>query len=318
MEENFLSQSEFLRAISEGLHTDEETVLLFFIIILGALVLFMVGGRIVRNSEAGKEKKSALKSFNTWVRKLDLTINEIDYLDLLAQFLKKPWKKYLLLTNRKTFTSTLMRLKEQNPDKLRPELSRSISRKAGFEIDSLPVKKDGTRKAYPGAPIRVQGGGGTFFAGEIVRVDDESFEFSTDEAIPPDIEDISVFMIDFSGMNGYLTRISSRKEGNRYTAPHSEQLHSRKWENPGSTGVDTQVYILSHETGEEPVIARLKRLRPGWLVLEDPAKSFRKGQDIRIFLSRKTSGGGWVNGEISRVSRNRQQLMVRLNHVKAV
>ncbi len=317
MKEEFLSQSEFLRAISEGLHTNEETVLLFFAIILGALVLFVVGGRIVRNSEAGKEKKSALESYNKRIRKLDLTINEIDYLDLLAQLLKKPWKKYLLLMNQKTFTNTLVELQAQDPGNLQLDLVHSISRKAGFEMESLPVKKNGTRKAYPGAPIRVEGEGGTFFAGEIVRVDDESFEFRTDETIPPEIRDISVFMIDFSGMNGYLTQISSRKEGNRYIASHSEKLRSQKWENPGSTGVDAHVYILSHETGEDPVIARLKSVRPGWLVLEDPAKGFRKGQDIRIFLSRTTSGGVWVNGEIARVSRNRKLLMVRLNHVKA-
>jgi hypothetical protein len=317
MEENFLTQSEFLRAISEGLHTDEETVLLFFIIILGALLFFMVVGRIVRYSESAKAKKSALMSFNKRIRSLDLTINEIDYVEVLASFLVKPWKKYLLLTNQKTFTNSLLKVQARDPGDLRLDLARSISRKAGFEIDSLPVKKAGTRKAYPGAPIRVEGEGGIFFAGEIVRVDDESFEFRTDEAIPLNAKDISIFMIDFSGMNGYLTRISSRKEGNRYTAPHSEQLRSQKWENPGSSGVDAQVYILSHETGDEPVFARLKSVRPGWLVLEETGKGFHKGQDIRIFLSRKTSGGIWVNGEIARVYRNRKMLLVRLNHVKA-
>ncbi len=317
MEQNFLTRNEYLRAISRGLHTDVQTIILFFVIMCSALFLLLILNAIVRMSETARSKKSALALFEKRIRKLDLSINEIDFLEILSHMLKKPWKKYLLVNNRTTFNNSISLLQSKDPGKLKQEMARSISRKAGFEDALVPEKKRGTRKLYPGIPVKIVEPGGRLFAGEIVHVDEDAFEFTTNGTLSEHNGEITVYLIDFSGIHGFTTRITDRKSDNRYRASHSDTPRAVQWENPGQSGMDNEVYIISRESGDTPVRARLKSLRPGWLLLENTAGDFRRGQDIRLYLSKKTSGGFWVNGEIARVSRSKRSLLVRLNHVKA-
>ncbi len=305
-----------LRAISRGLHTDVQTIVMFLTIIVSAVILIMILNVIVRRNAAGKAKKTALDLFEKKIRKLDLTINEIDFLDTMSHMLKKPWKKYLLVNNRSTFSNSLSLLQTRNPGKLNLDTARSISRKAGFEEEPIPEKKHGTRKVHPGSPVKIVVPGGALFAGEVIQVNEDTFEFKTNESLPGESGEITVYLIDFSGIHGFNTRITARNNGNRYQALHSETRRAQKWENPGNSGMDNEVYIISRESEETPIRARLKSVRPGWLILEDTAGNFSRGQDIRIYLSKKISGGFWVNGEIDRVSHNKKSLMIRLNHVK--
>jgi hypothetical protein len=316
MEKNFLTRNEFLRAISHGLHTDVQTIITFFTIIVSAVILLLILNAIVRRSAANRAKKSAIALFEKKIRKLDLTINEIDFLETLSHMLKKPWKKYLLVSNRSTFNNCLSLLQSKDPGKLGLDTALTISRKAGFETAPIPEKKHGTGKLYPGSSVKIVDSSGRLFAGEILEVGENTFEFKTNESLSEDKGEITVYLVDSSGIHGFTTRITARKNGNRCQALHSDTPRTHKWENSGKSGVGNEVYIIYRESGDTPVRARLKSVRPGWLILEDAAGNFSKGQDIRLYLSKKTSGGYWVNGEVDRVSRSRKSLLVRLNHAK--
>lgn len=317
MENDFLSGNDIIQAIARGLQPGGNTIRLFIIIFITLVILIIVVARYFQKRSARKTREAVLAAFEKKIRKLDLTINEIDYLNRLSTGLKKPWKKYLLLTNKSTFTNSVALLQAQDPGSLNLDLVRSISRKAGFEMASLPKNKKGTWKIFPGSPLKIVAPGGILFAGEATQTNEETFDFHTYEKLPDEARDITVFIVDFSGINGFQTRLVSRKENNHYTARHSDTPRSLVWENPGKAGVADEVFILSDDTGDTPVHARLKSIRPGWIILSEPAKKFRKGQDIRIFLTQKLSGGFWVNGEVSKLSKDGKSIMVRLNHVKS-
>jgi len=317
METDFLTGSDIIQAIARGLQPGGSTIRLFIIIFITLVILLILAARVFQKRSTRKTHEAVLAAFEKKIRKLDLTINEIDYLNRLSTCLKKPWKKYLLLTNKSTFTNSVALLQAQDPGSLKLDLVRSISRKAGFEISALPQNKKGTRKIFPGSPLKIVAPGGILFAGEAVQTNEETFDFHTYETLPEEARDITVFIVDFSGINGFQTRLVSRKGKNLYTARHSETPRSLVWENPGQAGVADEVFILSDETGDTPVHARLKSIRPGWIILSEPARKFRNGQDIRIYLTQKVSGGFWVNGEVSKISRDGNAIMVRLNHVKA-
>jgi len=56
---------------------------------------------------------------------------------------------------------------------------------------------------------------------------------------------VTVFLIDFSGISGFQTRVTGRPGTGLYRAAHSETSRALEWENPGQAGVDTQVFLLS-------------------------------------------------------------------------
>lgn len=317
MNNNLPTKDEILKAIARGLQPQERTILLFSLLIIAFVTAFILLGFLLKNRSLKKVQATFLNAFETQIRKLDLTINEIDYLDILGAYLKKPWKKNLLLTNKTTFKNCLSLLHSHSPKDVKIELIRSISRKAGFEIAVLPKRRIGTWKVFPGAPLKVEVPGGILFSAEVTQVQEETFDFKTTEPLPEEDREITVYLIDFSGISGFKTKITSRMEENRFRALHSDIPRTVAWENPEKAGMDDEIIILEDKEGKTPLLARLKQIRPGWLLLEEPSGVLQKGEDIRIFITRRVAGGIWVNGEIVRNSRDKRTLMIKMTHVKS-
>ena len=109
---------------------------------------------------------------------------------------------------------------------------------------SLPKNKKGTWKIFPGSPLKIVASGGVLFAGEATQTNEETFDFHTYETLPDEARDITVFIVDFSGINGFQTRIVARK--GTISTPPGIPIHPGPWSGkiPAKRGWQTRFLLF--------------------------------------------------------------------------
>lgn len=315
METTRLTIEDILDAIARGLQPNQETVVVFVLILILFLAFLALSGGFFYKHNENRRNEEALSPYERLIRQYDLTENEIDYLSTLGRYLRKSCKKELLLTNRTAFGNCLRLHQLKNPDKSEEAFASSISHKAGFEWHTMPVRKSGTRRVFPGAPMKIETEGRGLLSGEVTKVEKNFFEFFANKALPAKRDAITVYLIDLTGISGYRTKIKSLLDNNMARVYHSEERQSSVWKNPGHYGVGERIQILVENTEASPIHGYIRKLRPGWMYLEQADRELKKSTDVRIFLTPKR-GNYWVNGEIRRVSRDKRSFKVKLTHIR--
>ena len=143
------------------------------------------------------------ESYFGLARKHNLTINEMDLLDRMAEYLLSSEKKYLLLTNEHTFSTCLHRLKEV--ETLPTDVVISLRDKLNFTLHGFLKPPFDAQNLLAGTPVKIELDTGNTVDGHIYKNRPESLVLTLSERhtdLPRGTE-ITLYSHDFRGIHRF-------------------------------------------------------------------------------------------------------------------
>jgi hypothetical protein len=133
-------------------------IVLFLVIVFGFFGLLAIIYHVRQRKEHKRLARVREEKWNRLCRKYNLAQKEIDFLELLADSLEMPDKKYLLIADRNTFHHALEEYsKEERPE---ADLVQSIIDKTGMKkaesfITEVPLQRRGSKRVKVDTPALI-------------------------------------------------------------------------------------------------------------------------------------------------------------------
>jgi hypothetical protein len=308
-----VSISDFLKAVSRGFISTRSDILIAVSLVGGFILFLLLFSLILKKTENARVQAAGLRRYNERIREIDLTINELDFLNQLALYLRKPWKKYLLVTNENTFLNCCEKLKEEGAE-YPVNLIERIERKAGFSKNGELPASAGTRNLSEGMPVKVEYDSGRLCNARVTKVREEVFSLEG-EALVSTKAPVVVHIPHRTGLLAFETRtVGPIKEG-RLELRHSETVPEKRWGELGRKSRDFTVYVKADGKESVPMKTVLYRVSARGAYIENPDGALSRKDDVRILLTNsRQPGGTWVNGEVRGESLDRRELYVHFSH----
>ena len=309
-----MSISEFLKAVSRGFITTRSDILIAASLVGGFIIFLLLFSLIMKRTENARVRAAGQRRYKERIREIDLTINELDVLDQLALYLRKPWKKYLLVTNENTFLNCCEKLKEEGGD-YPDNLVERISRKAGFsKTGELPASA-GTGNLSEGMPVKVEYDSGRLCNARVIQVRKDAFTLEG-KALVSTTAPVVVHIPHRTGLLAFQTRALGPVTEGSLELRHSEIVPEKRWGELGRKSREFSVYVKTDKKESLPMKTVLYRVTSRGAYIENPEGALSKKDDVMILLTKaRQPGGTWINGEIRGESLDRRELYVHFSHV---
>ena len=305
----------FLKAIAEGFNPSNRYIVAGVAIFLGFVVLAIVANRIVMRREKRIHRRQLDEKYQRLIRKLNLTIRELDFIDKLAEFLEDGSKKYLLLVNPQTLATCVRAFRKSQT--VATDTVKDLEAHLGFEIPDVPKPKNSTRRLSPGTAVRLHvlrrdtkltGAVSAQFPDSLVVILDNASEF------PHAGDEVILYSGDYRGFVGFKTTVTSIHENEVKLAHADRTSEELNLEKPVPVNLD--IVVRSDDPDEKAVPAQVISLFSRGANVVNPDRRFRKGDDVRLYFRRAKNSWRQVNAEVVSLERRRRVMRVRFSHVK--
>ncbi len=296
------------KALNATTRTEEFT---FLTIIVSIIVIFSILALILKGTQRRKTRITVRNRYEKLIRKLNLTINELDLIDELSVYLKDSDKKYLLLTNRGTFRHAAEYLSAVST--IRTDLLDSLSAKLGFShnIDQIPDHT--TRSLQANSAVKLSLNSGETADADIYSVSDVNMLIKTDEiqnqVSPGDY--IELFTCSYSGIAFYQLKVNKVKE-NLIEVNHEMESE------PVKKKVRLKIYIQSededYQDHQESELLLLSQ--DAAVIINTQEHELHPEEDIRIYLSNDVTRNCFANAEVTRLIKMGKFAIVKFKHIK--
>ncbi|MBI9108359.1 MAG: hypothetical protein JEZ04_16555 [Spirochaetales bacterium] len=297
-----------LDAIAEALNAGKYDVITVTVVIVSIVLLFIVISTIVRVRNKQRIRKSAEAGYQRLIRKYNFTILELDLISLMAETLRKPEKKYLLLVNKGTFHQAVRKLGELSKEET--SLLSLIEEKTGFSGELDQKNYFSTSSLSRGLPVYLELESKDVYQAEIYSVSEADIMikiFGNSSILDVD-EKLSLYAFAPGGLKTYTLKIVKSKL-ELFSARHAEE------EEPARRKISLEVNIRSeHEDQEGDWKSVILLLTNDGAVIQNPSNSLKQGDDIRIFPIHDTKKIIHINAEVEKVSSVKKLCFVKFTH----
>ena len=306
---NQLTIEKLLEGIAKDFLTTTGDIIVFSIMVVTIIIVFILLSALLRSRESKKVRTSLLARYEELIRKYDLTINELDLIDEMSEYLRNREKKYLLLTNRPTFLYALQELKT---GKAVPEqYVSSIAAKVGISENLKADNLNSTKKLAVNTPVKIEITDRQRYIGLISGSDEESFTVNIkkpDISIPSQ-KTLSVYVCNFRGIHFYRVSLINTRE-KTLRCSHSDSMEFVK------SNANLNVYIQREGIKHESMIqGKVISFWKGGALLTNPDKKLRKDDDIRISFIPSGVNHYFTNAEVVKNARSKTIVEVRFKHL---
>lgn len=296
------------KALNATTRTEELT---FLTIIISIIVIFSILALILKGTQRRKTRITVRNRYEKLIRKLNLTINELDLVDELTAYLKDPAKKYLLLTNRGTFRHAAQQLSEAST--IRTDLLDSLSAKLGFSHNTDQTPDHTTRALQANSAVKLVLDNGETADADIYSVSEANLLLKTDEILNriSQGDEIELFSCSYSGIAFYRLKVNKVKE-NLIEVNHEMES------DPEKKKVRLKVYIQSEdEDFQDHQESELLLLSQDAAVIRNTKEhELHPEEDIRVYLSNDVTRRCFANAEVTRLIKMGKFAVVRFKHIK--
>jgi hypothetical protein len=304
---------EILTSIANSLSIQPGSLRIGLIFLVGAVVVLTIAAVLQRLVGRRREIADYRERFQSEIRKLNLTILELDVLDRLAAHLRDPEKRVNLLTNRSTFLHCTKAVGEL-PDRLRVA-HRQLSERLGFAggaavpgplISFVPPVGTGVKIGVPGAaservPARVTAA--------------ESDNLVLQVGQKTHIEEATQVIIiapHASGLVGAKAVVMSSAPG-RLVLQLTERFHLSN-----ASEISRQRLRIQVRRGSDRDQVEHAELISVWgtgAEIECTGDRLRKGESLEIFIHRDKDAWAGINAEVRKVRRGGKRARVEFSHL---
>ena len=305
---------QILESISESLRPTGIDVyqLMWFVGIIMAVSIVAV---VLQRTIARRRENDGLRSrYEIRIRKLDLTIRQLDVIDLLAKHLHDPSKKYLLLTNPNTFRHCVVAAGKLEPP--HDGALAALEARLGFGSAERIAIALGEFMPATGAVVKLEQEGlasrvlaRTVSTGaKVLRV-----RLASNPGLTRGAE-IRVYAQHPSGLvvaSGILTAVDRNETVIQISTPFDEPDNLRLEDNT------LKVFIKPELGRTEPEASELRALWSTGALLDNPDRSYRRRDDVQIVFHRDPERWVYVNAEVVALKKRRRLMKVRFSHLAA-
>lgn len=303
---------DILQAIADALAFSRSDLIWVISIILAVVVLLIVAAVLQRVLGRRRIGKALVERFEREIRRLDVTVRELDVLNTMAQCLSDPAKKYLLLSNRNTFSHCARAI-----GKLAPPLDaalRTLEARLGFSDQARVALALGSFTPAAGSVVKMERrGDAERIMAEVVRARDRRIvvRLQTNPGLARG-EAVDLYASHPSGIvvaEAELVAVAGLEAELHVRRPFAEPTTGQLRDN------SLKVFVRGElETGP-PRSTELRSIWSNGALLDNPNKVYRKHDDLQIVLRRNHAKWIYVNCEVVRVRRRRRLLRVRFSHL---
>lgn len=303
---------QILDAITEGLNAGPGDVRQFIIVTLAVATVIVIAAILQRRIARRREVAGLEKQFEREIRRLDLTVRQVDILNQLSAVLSDPAKRYLLLVNPNTFRHSARIVGD-----FHPPLDASfdaLQKKLGFALPAQRQRPIDERAPAVGsavkiAPIRTRG---TVLAvvrersGKNLRL-----ELGEKLNLRPGTE-VRLFAAHPSALLEASGTVLAR-EGNAVSIRVDRSFKEAAQRKLASNALNA--FIHREGTEGESVPVTLISISPNGAIVRCEGMRLKKRDDIRLIFRRGQSQWTAINGEVSRVRRRGRKAWIRFSHL---
>ena len=301
-----------LDAIKEALNATTRTEELTFLsIIVSIIFIFSILALILKGTQRRKTRITVRNRYEKLIRKLNLTINELDLVDELSAYLKEPGKKYLLLTNRGTFRHAAEQLTRAST--IRTDLLDSLAEKLSFSQSTDQTPDHTTKTLQANTAVKLSFSTGETIDADIYSVSEANLLLKADETIDnlSQGDEIELFSCSYSGIAFYRLKVNKVK-GNLIEADHEMESE------PVKKKVHIKVFIQSededYQDHQESVILLLSQ--DAALIVNTREHELHPEEDIRIYLSNDVTKNRFANASVTRLIKMGKFAVVKFKHIR--
>jgi hypothetical protein len=303
---------EFFHAISLGFQSSRSEVIAFGSILLGFIVFLIIVGRLIQRHENRHLRRRLTTEFSRRIAELGLDNTEISLIDRMADFLGNKEKKYLLLVNPNTFLSALRQLKQN--EEVPPRVIEAVTQKLGFaneELQQIPMTTQGLQS---GITVTLVAHGGRRFKGICDSIREEGLVVTYAEEHRFRVgQPLLILSHTYQGLHVFKTKILEESKG-RILLEHTErQRFIRRSHN--STFHHIPAYVRHTGRGRTPVKVEIRDFTNRGAYLTNPEKTFRTGDDLKIYFRPGPGKLYPLNAEVEKTSLRRHLIKVKFGHL---
>jgi hypothetical protein len=305
-----MDQRTLLEAIAEGFRKTPIEAIVSLFIMIGFILLFSLVSFFYRTMVQIRSRNEWQDEYDRLIHSLDLTINELDFLDELARFLVNPVRKILLLKNRNTYQHALT-LWKKNGGK-NADLELNLIKKIFGEKDSL--LPDGFEKPFgTGRPARYITKEGVVYSGYLKSKNGNILVLEKIKKLKtPEKTGLGhLFLQDYRGFISH--KVSDFKE----LDSNSILLHLS---GPALSSTKkttlSKIYVYPDIEGSLPHKSRMILMPNGLGMVENPDGMLKSGQAIKIAMLREINKIYRVNALVVKVSMNKRYAWLKFGYVK--
>ena len=305
---------EIFYAIAEALRPTglELYQIVAFLVIISMVVVLVA--TLQRAIERRRADATLEDRFEIRIRKLDLTIRQLDVLDLLAEHLHDKSKRYLLLTNANTFHHCVVAAGKLEPPHATALAGLEI--RLGFGRAERVALALGTFLPVVESVVKIeQAGRGPRVLAHVVSTGPKVIRVKLESN--PGLQRgsrVDIYAQHPAGLvvaEGTLAVVDRNETEIHLVHPFAEPDNRRLDDNT------LKVFVRPEGGTEEPVATELRAMWAAGALLDNPNRSFRRRDDLQIVFRRNHAKFVYVNAEVVTVKKRRRIMKVRFSHLAA-
>ena len=305
---------DILQAIADALAFSRSDLVWILLITLAVLVLFVVAAVLQRMLNRRHLVGALQERFEREIRRLDVTVRELDVLNSMAKCLRDPSKKYLLISNQNTFFHCARAV-----GKLAPPLDSALltlQARLGFAEPAGVALGLGAFVPAAGSEVKLERrGDAERVLAEVVQSKGRRVlvRLQTNPGLKRG-EKVDLYASHPSGIvvaEAELETVAGVDAGLSITRPFAEP-------NAGQLRDSSLKVFIRREL--ETGTPRATEIRAIWstgAVLDNPNRAYRKHDDLQIVLRRNHAKWVYVNAEVVSVRHRKRLLRVRFSHLSS-
>lgn len=301
-----MRQQMILKAIAEGFQKTTSEYLLEVSMISGLLISLILVSIFYNIHYKKKKYRVWHQEYEDMIRKYDLTINEIDFIDELALFLIDRNRKTLILKNMNTFQSALSQWKKKGKTTVYSD--RLLKKLFGIEANALAQKK--TPSFGNGRPARFVASDGKTFSGFIGSRDEQTIRLDhiLEGRVTKETGFGQVFIQDYKGIiSKPVTSVKELNNGSKLLSISNGPSHK------DVTIPDIYIFVPGTES---PIKTRLLKLKGKTGIIENPGLTFKQDQTLKIAFQADVEKSYRVNAMVTGISLNKSFIRLQLGYLK--
>jgi hypothetical protein len=305
---------QFLQSVADSFQKTSWQIILFVILLFSLIFLYVVSSFIRYALERSRQLRQLNEKYNRYAGDFSITQAEKNLIDALSRYLKLPEKKYLLFLNQHTFNYCLNNLRKHTV--VPNEVLLPLTKKLGFDLYNPFHLPRTTRELKPGKPAYLVLPENRRIAGYIDRQLPDSVVFvprGTTHA-PSLGSKATLYLHNALGILSFPTMVQNVKDGNIYLE-HSDTVSTIQRREYYRRNIRLPILVRQEGSTEKPLKSVIIDLSAGGMSIENPQRRYQKGDDLRLFFHEDTGAAFDIDGEVIRVSRNREVLHIRFGHM---
>ncbi|MDC7225657.1 MAG: hypothetical protein PQJ61_02705 [Spirochaetales bacterium] len=289
------------RTLNEGINERSTMLIIVSVIVLFVIVLTIVLSLRNRN----RNISAAEASYQKLIRKYNLTILEMDYIEELAATLKKPSDKYHLLQNSSRFRAAEHKLDE--PDEKTGEIIEGLKLKLGFISTQSEDGVISTSDLQQGQQVSVFYGSEEL-AAEIYSVAEMNITIKCPGQTVPvtAAQELRLIAISDGGFRVFFLRPDKIK-GDLFSTPHATAAETEK--------INTKIHITAEVFRDDDEVSasafKLVMLSENGAFIRYANDGLSPGDRLRIFFAGDHKKANPVSAEVVKISEEKMLAAVK-------